>query len=113
LDAAKLYIQIYSAIVGGSVWLSMGQGKNADYAFLSDLIVILLAIIVVVRIIDNIQSWLGYRELIGQLKVPDGSPPIKKPNLLQSGWTELTSIIGIIISAGLFLCYNPFQPTTS
>jgi hypothetical protein len=105
-DAFKLFVQVFSAIVGGSVWLSMQKPPTTsqNYAFLADSIAILAAFITVVMILLNVISWFGYRKELTRL-----APNVPPPKLFPATVIEAAMICSMIAAAALFVWFNPFR----
>src|SRR5688500_16202225 len=66
LDAFKLFISLYSAIIGGSIWLSTQTSTQTperlkSYGTLSNSAVLLLMGIAVILVFEAKRGWWGYR----------------------------------------------------
>jgi TRAP-type C4-dicarboxylate transport system permease small subunit len=114
-DAFKLFIQLFSAIVGGSVWLSIQSHintKSVRFERLSDILVILVAVFCTISILENLRAWRGYREAQSRLGGTDeaGQPRIPGPKDFRNSKEEGTMMATMFLSAGLFCYFNPFAP---
>lgn len=67
----KSFAQLYSAILGGSIWLGMQNHIKpeaaASYVWLSDVLVAILVLIFAGLVIDNYRAWWGYRKALSDL----------------------------------------------
>ena len=115
IDAFKLFLQIFSAIVGGSIWLSV-QGtvtpvSRHRYILLSDAVVVVLSLIVIVMVCDNLRSWFGYRTAVSDLAGTDdsGIDRIGRPHMFPAALSESAILLGIGLVAALFCIANPFS----
>jgi hypothetical protein len=112
-DAFKLFIQLFSAIVGGSVWLSIQSHiatRSARYERLSDILAVLVAVFCTISVLENLRAWRGYRSAQSRLGGIDeaGKPRIPGPRGFQSSLEEGTMIATMFSAAGLFCYFNPF-----
>lgn len=114
LDAFKLFIQIFSAIVGGSIWLSV-QGRwtldqRHSFSTLSNILVCLIAFVTIAMISDNLRAWHGYRVAISKLSENEqGISAIPAPRMLTSPITEFSILSGLLIASAIFIYFNPFS----
>jgi hypothetical protein len=104
-----MFLQLFSAIVGGSIWLSLQPSIKPSarlaYAFLSDMAVTITTFVVVVMVVDNLRSWRRYRISISEMGTGVG---FTRPNLFPSALSETAMLIGILAACGSFWLYNPF-----
>jgi hypothetical protein len=113
-DAFKLFVQLFSLIVGGSVWLSIQNqntlSKSGGYARLSDILVVLVAVYCAFSIWENLRAWRGYRFAQSRLGGLDekGNPRIPPPQTFKAASEEAGMMITILIAAVLFCFFNPF-----
>jgi hypothetical protein len=106
IESFNFFIQLFSAVVGGCIWLSIQKDQNAkfpSYQTLSNAIVVIVAIVAVIRIAENLRAWHGYRSAQCRLE-----PSIPKPRPLRASAVEMIMILGIVVAAGLFYIFNPF-----
>jgi hypothetical protein len=108
-DSFKLFIQLFSAIVGGSVWLGL-QDNSPRFVVVSDVLVGLIAVVCLVTVFENNQAWRGYRKAQSRLggKDESGQDKIKGPSIWVSSLIEMVMALAIIVAVGLFCRYNPF-----
>jgi hypothetical protein len=106
----KLFIQLFSAVVGGTVWLKL-QIKEpipAGYIWLSDALVSLITVTTFLMVLMNLLSWFGYRraqcDLVGKNKVGSYIVPLPK---WKSSLTELAMMFTMVAAMILFWCFNP------
>lgn len=113
VDAFKLFAQLLSAIVGGSVWLRL-QIRGADVHLLptlgclADILVFLIALICGVMIWDNYRAWYGFRTAQSDLV-----PHVKMPNKKKSETSKWTMIACMLLAFVLFSWFNPFTLITT
>jgi hypothetical protein len=112
LDAFKLFISLYSAIVGGAIWLSTQTARNLpSYERLSSGVVLLVTLVAIVLVIEAKRGWWGYRKAQSDLvgKTEDGKYRIPPPNLFPTVLTEGAMVVAMLIAALGFLCFNPLS----
>jgi hypothetical protein len=114
LDAFKLFISLYSAIVGGAIWLSTQATKMpVSYGRLSTGVVILVTFVAIVLVIEAKRGWWGYRkaqsELVG--KNDQGKYRIPPPKLFPTVITEGAMVIAMAVAGFGFYWFNPLQPS--
>jgi hypothetical protein len=113
LDAFKLFISLYSAIVGGSIWLSIQADKNSSsyssYGWLSNGAVALLTIVAVVLVFEAKRGWWGYRKAQSKLvgKTADGNYRIPLPKLFPTALTEGVMVLSMVAAGVGFIMFNP------
>jgi TRAP-type C4-dicarboxylate transport system permease small subunit len=114
IEALNLFIRLFSAIVGGSIWLStqahIPDAKIPSLVWLSDTTVILLTGLCCILVYENLRAWHGYRRAQSRLGSIDesGIPRIPPPRRLHASRTE-TAMIGFMILAAILFCrFNPF-----
>lgn len=106
MPAFGLFIQTYSAIVGGSIWLSYEKGLAAAargrFIVLTDVAVIILAATISVLVWESWRGWKSYRtthsEILG----------IAPPKAFLAGRIWFAMIIAMVMAAAVFCLYNPF-----
>jgi hypothetical protein len=113
IEAFKLFVSLFSAIVGGSIWLSAGEmpaETRNNYYWLSNVLVGLLTIVTVVMIAEYLRSWHQYRHAMSRLGGLDsnGEPKIPPPRTVRASVVEACMMITALILAVLFWYYNPF-----
>ncbi|MER9306550.1 hypothetical protein [Mesorhizobium sp. M0496] len=109
-DALKLYIQSFTLIVGGSIWLNTQIPQNStsrgQYTALSNVIVILLLWVTGVVVFEALRSWYRFRQKMAEFD----ATPYKIPKPSRPWWgAETAMLLGMICSTILFLLYNPFS----
>ena len=105
IEAFKLFIQVLSAIVGGSVWLSNASGiytRDTRYWLLADLLVICVAMMTAITVIANQIAWIKFRRAEHNL---NQSAP--KPGNFWSYWNELSMLLVVGAATLLFVVFNP------
>jgi hypothetical protein len=107
-DSLKLFIPMFSAILGGSIWLRL-QIKGevaATYQTLSDALVLLLTGMCVLIVLYNLWAWWGYRNLLVQI-THDSPHPALPPHWTSAG-IEAVLCLAMAIACGIFIAFNPF-----
>jgi hypothetical protein len=106
VDAFKMFAQLFSAIVGGTIWLSMQSNVSLEatkiYAYLSGGLAMLVVFIAVFMIHEDYRAWRGFREAQSKLV-----PHVKKPSW-HAEKTAYAMIACMIIAGGAFCWFNPF-----
>ena len=114
IDAFKLFAKLFSAIVGGSVWLNINKSAASSsttqtYAHLSDALVVLLTVMMAVMIYEGLHGWYGYREAQSRIAVRLASGALKVPMPKhRAAVLEITMIIVMVAACVLFWIFNPF-----
>ncbi len=108
-DAFKLFLQMFSAIVGGSIWLRLQIDGEAplSYEYLSDALVVLLALVGVVLVIDNARSWWRYRVRLVEI-VGDSAHRVPPPKW-DSVIAQFLMSVAMIAVTVMFVAFNPFK----
>jgi hypothetical protein len=108
-DGVKLFVPMYAAIWGGSVWLRLqmkGETVPTSYAFVSDVLVGLLTALCIFMTLYNLVAWWGYRqELCGMTSNTDH--PVPLPHL-KSAFIEFGLCTAMLFGCVIFCCKNPF-----
>lgn len=83
----KLFFPMYSAILGGSIWLTdkLEDSVPAKYKYLSDVLVILLTVVCCYIGLDNLRAWWGYRKQLSEL-TKDSSHQLAGPTRVVRLW---------------------------
>ena len=104
----KLFIPMYSAILGGSIWLSDKLGRKAplEYKYLSDALVILLAIVCIYIVLDNLRAWWGYRVWLSEM-TKESNFPLQRPRW-SSAVIEFVLCAGMVGACFMYTQFNPF-----
>jgi hypothetical protein len=113
-DTFKLFIQLSSAIVGGSIALSFQpniSAKTPIFATLSNTLAVLLVTVCCIIVIDNHRAWIGFRRAQSRLGGKDdgGKDRIPGPRPWRSVTSEAAMVIVMIVAAVLFCIFNPFK----
>jgi hypothetical protein len=105
----KLFIPMYSAILGGSIWLKLQlrqQSVPASYKYLSDSLVSLLTLVCIYIVIDNLWAWWKYRNQLCRLTRRSHFPA--PPPHWSSAIIEGVICVAMAIACGMFIWFNPF-----
>lgn len=114
IESLNLFLKLFSAIVGGSIWLSLQPGitptKMTAYIGVSDVLVIALAAFSSLLIFENLRAWRGYRNAQHRLGGIDqeGNPNIPAPRIIRASVSEGAMILTMVSAACLFWRFNPF-----
>jgi hypothetical protein len=106
VDAFKMFTQLFSAIVGGSIWLSTQHVSPAaakTYSNLSVCLVVLVTIIASLIIWENYRVWRGFRAAQSRL-VPH--VPLPKRGSEKTKWMMTVCMVGGCVA---FWWFNPFN----
>jgi hypothetical protein len=106
VDAFKMFAQLISAIVGGSIWLSTQSNVHSEsiktYGTLSNILVTLVTVIASVMIFEDYRAWWGFRSAQSKL-----APHVPRPR-----WRAVATggvmILCMVVGCVLFWCFNPF-----
>ena len=105
--AFRLYLQMFSALVGGSIWLSIqpsiAHSAHRKLAVLTDIAVTLAMAAVSVMLLGSWRAWFSYRRAQSVL-MPHVPPPRRWP----SGVVWGAMFLCILVATGLFWMFNPF-----
>jgi hypothetical protein len=112
-DSFKLFVQLFSGIVGGSVVvrLQYGQTVPAGYVALSNALSALVVITCAVMILDAFRSWYGYSQKLSAVSGVSerGDILIARPSLYVSART-VAVMLGVMALALVGLIrFNPLQ----
>lgn len=107
------FISLFSAILGGSIYLSVQSRdvlRGYSYQILSDLIVVLSAVVACILIEEYARSRLGYRRRISVLSGRDekGDFRIPMPKGIGNLVIECAMITSILGVSAAFWLFNPF-----
>src|SRR5881628_2556211 len=106
--AFNRFVTTFSAIVAGSVWLSLqpaiSHAKTAKLAFLADLLVVSTALVCATMVVENLRGWFGYRMAMHRIggDDADGRPVIPAPNLGHASKEEVVMLSVMIAVTVLF-----------
>jgi len=105
----KLFVPMYSAILGGSIWLSdrLGNSTPHKFVYLSNALVLLLTFVCIYIVIDNLRAWWGYRIQIAEI-TKDSKHSISQPRW-DSAIIELVLCLGMLGAGGMYVWFNPFS----
>lgn len=114
VEYLKLYIQFYTAVIGGSIWLrsqhpTQDRPVLARYAILSDTLMVLGSIVTILLVIDCFKSWHGYRKAQANFAKQFETFDVPHPKLKAGIFMELGIISCVTATALIFMVFNPFQ----
>lgn len=112
-DGFKLFVQMFSGILGGAIVIRLQYGKSIPVEFvgLSNALVIVVVITVSVIIVDHFRSWYFYRKALTRVAGRDrfNRYIVPPPNLSTSSFSLVTMIAVIAASAIGFVLFNPLR----
>jgi hypothetical protein len=112
IETFNRFLQLFAAIVGGSIWLSLQprpSGAIRDYSVVSDALVIALALISALNIINDLLAWFGFRQAESALVGLDVLPP---PHPIRSCWMEYLMLAAMLGAGATFWLFNPLGAPT-
>lgn len=107
-DGLKLFLPMFSAIVGGSIWLRLQSAGKAPYEYLTDTLVLLLTAVCVAMTVTNLKAWWGYRNKLSEITAKTKFPA-PKPVLFPSALIEMIMCVAMVATCALFVIFNPFK----
>jgi len=115
IEAFNLFIKLFSAVIGGSIWLRLQPGfdaaQGATYARMSNVLVTFLAAIACLMVAENLKSWHGYRWAQARLGGLDdkGEFRIPPPRTVRASVSEGAMMLTMVAAALLYWLFNPFN----
>jgi hypothetical protein len=109
-DWFKLFVQLYSAIVGGALLLRLQyKAIPANLVSLADWLVVLVIAVSALMVMDSYRAWRRYRKTLmtvaGQRA---GTDIIPRPPW--TSWIGITLMLVAMLAALFgFLCFNPLR----
>jgi hypothetical protein len=114
-DAFRLFVQLFTGIVGGSIWLRVEHAKDLEtsrpvFERVSNGLVFLVFFVCAILIADNLRAWRSYRLALSKAAGKAGGHPIiPPPNLFVSAWPDVVMIVAMAGAVWLFWRNNPFS----
>ena len=105
----KLFLPIYSAILGGSIWLSIQLTETIppSYKYVSDTLIILLTLVCAYADLDNLRAWYINRKSLAQMTAKADHPiPMPKISLMT---IDVLLCVGMLVACAMFVWFNPFN----
>jgi hypothetical protein len=113
MEGFKLYVQMFSAIVGGTVALRLQFGDEIPRAFatLADALAVLIFVASALITLENLRGWYGYRETLTKVAGTDeaGAPIVPAPHLLKAGRVATGMIVAMAVAWIAFYAFNPLR----
>jgi hypothetical protein len=106
-DWFKLFVQIFSVIVGGAVLLRLQYKQDIPVTFvpLSNALVLLVAFASAAMVIDSHRAWRGHRKRLSDIAGPDIIPQPRVPS-----WIGFLLMLAVILVALFGFClFNPLR----
>jgi fumarate reductase subunit C len=107
-DGLKLFLPMFSAIVGGSIWLRLQSKEKAPYEYLTDALVIMLTVVCIAITLTNLKAWWGYRRKLSEITAKT-KYPAPKPVLFPSALIEMIMCLAMLATCAIFVFFNPFK----
>ncbi|HEY1606575.1 MAG TPA: hypothetical protein VGF77_13365 [Allosphingosinicella sp.] len=115
-DAFTLFVKIFSAVVGGALWLQVQPHVNPamsrQLGRAAAGLVLAVASLCSIRIAENMRAWKGYRK--AQCRIAgndsDGRPIIDPPNVLRASVEEGALIVSMFAASIGFALLDPTGP---
>lgn len=104
-DGFKLFVTMFSAILGGTFWLrlQLKGSPPSSYVWLSDALIFLVAVVCIAIVWDNFCAWRGYRmKLLEYVDAP-------APRTFWRSRIEFFLCLMMAVAAVLFAVFNPFR----
>lgn len=112
-DGFKLYVQMFSAILGGAVVLRLQYGPMMPpyFAWLADALATLIFVNAVVTIYENARSWREFRKMLSDIAGVDmsGEKIIPPPKFLRATLSWRVMLGAMVFAQGLFYIFNPLR----
>lgn len=113
LEGFKLFVQLFSAIVAGTVTLRLqfGEAESGKFALAADFLVFLVALVTIVIILDNIRSWIALRRRLSEVAGvrSDGAPIIEPPRVWTSFRIQGLMLLIVALTTAGFWIFNPLR----
>jgi hypothetical protein len=101
----RLFVQLYAAIIGGSVWLQSSGKVPAGFATVATLLAGLVSVTCSVMILDAQRSWYGFRKHLSEVST---SIPPPKSLIRSSGVVGLMVFVMTLALVVFYFC-NPLR----
>jgi len=113
-NGLKYFVQLYTLIIGGSVWLNGKliethalQSTHALYERLSDGLVFVVWAVSSLITVETTWTWTIWRKWLADITT-DARIPMPMRSYVQSWYFEFFLILGMGAAALLFARFNPF-----
>jgi hypothetical protein len=115
VDGFKLFVQMFTALVGGSVAIRLQYGAKLpqSLALLGDTLAGLIFVATIVLIVDNVRARYGLRNKLSAVAGMDGRGnhiiPLPRP-----WWTaraEIVMVSVVSVAVIVFWTFNPLRAT--
>jgi hypothetical protein len=96
----KLFLPIFSAVLGGSIWLNnqlSGAPVPFAYVIVSDALIALLTVISCYMVWDNLDAWWIYLQHLTDI-TRNSTFPVPLPPTKLSGWFDYALIIAMAVT---------------
>ena len=114
IEYLKTYVQFFTAIVAGSVWLRTHAEHPIKlylkkYTFLSNAMVLIAAALTIVLVFNNLRSWYGYRQAQAVIATDSNKFFVPTPKRSTIYYMESVVVISVVLSSIAFVYANPFH----
>jgi hypothetical protein len=109
----EFFVKLYSAVLGGTIWLSVQPGitaeKSTKFLVTSNALVIGLTLLSCFKLWDNVRAWRGYRHAQVKLTGLDehGHPKTPPPKNWPTHFEQIVVTAAMIGAAILYCVFNP------
>jgi hypothetical protein len=110
----RLFVQLFSALVGGSAALQLQYGPKItlNFALFADALAILITVACIVLVSDANRSYRRYRDKLTTIagKNEKGDDIVPPPDLYETRKTFNTMRIVMVLTVIGFVLFNPLGP---
>jgi hypothetical protein len=113
MDGFKLFIQVFTALVGGAVAVRLQYGEKTppSFARLGDALAIIIFIATAALILENLRAWYGYRNALSAFAGLNETNRhiIPRPRAWWTARIEIIMILVMIAATCVFLVFNTLR----
>lgn len=113
MDSFKLFVQMFTALVGGSaaIRLQYYQSAPKSFAWLADGLGLLIFVITTFVILENLRAWHDLRERLSEVAGLDdrGNHIIRPPHAWWGNRVEILMLVVMAASVVAFWTFNPLR----
>jgi hypothetical protein len=113
MNAFKLFVQMYSLVVGGTMLLRLEYGAQIlpSFVWISDALAALIFLMSSVMILENVRSWYEYRTVLSNVagRNRKGERIIPLPRMAKATKAEFIMLCVMALALALFFIFNPLR----
>jgi hypothetical protein len=111
-DGFKLFIQMFSALVAGAVFLRFSQGNiPSDFVVLSNFLAWFIALASLLLVGDSFRAWYGQRDKLSKVAGKDDAGQLIIREISPTSFITFAIVVAIMLAAPiLFHVFNPLRP---